>query len=280
MEILKDVNLYTYSTMRTNSIGAIMYIPENLDELKQALLCVDNNYYLLGAGSNVVFSSYVKKPIINLMRLNNELSFGSNGIIRVGCSVRIQKLINFGMEHCAGGIEYLYSLPASVGGVVFMNAGRGKIHHQQISDWIRSVCYLDLNDMVLKEMPINKNEWSYRCSPFQRMNAVIYSVDLVLNSCPKEQISTNIQDRINIVKINQEANKPSCGSVMHTCNKYIMYLFKGYRKGGAHFSNKTNNWITNDNNGTGDDVIKLIEAPLRIHRLFRLSCIPEIRIFR
>ena len=161
-----------------------------------------------------------------------------------------------------------------------MNAGRGKVHNQQISDWIESIDYLDLDDLTLRNMHIDPAKWSYRYSPFQKMNTVIYSVTFKMKSYPKEQIESRIQERIDSVKINQEGNNPSCGSVMHTCNKYIMFLFKGYRKGGAHYSKKVNNWISNDNNATGDDVIALIEKPLKVHRILGQVCIPEIRIYK
>lgn len=280
MIVEKDIDLYKYSTMRTHSIGAVMYTPENIDELKELVFKLQGNCYYLGGGSNVVFASRVERPIVNLMALNKNLNVNSDGTITAGCSVRIQKLINFGMEQGRGGFEYLYSLPASVGGIVFMNAGRGKVHNQQISDWIESIDYIDFDDLTIKKMHIEPDKWSYRYSPFQKMNAVIYSVTFKMNSYPKEQIESRIQERIDSVKINQEGNKPSCGSVMHTCNKYIMFLFKGYRKGGAHYSKKVNNWISNDNNATGDDVIALIEKPLKVHRLLGLACIPEIRIYK
>ena len=275
-----NVNLYGYSTMRTKSYGSVMYTPENIDELIEITTKLNGNYYILAAGSNIVFSSYVEKPIVNLMELNKELLSRGNGIIKVGCSVRIQKLINFGMENSLGGFEYLYSLPASVGGIVYMNAGRGKIHNQQISDWIDSVEYLDLDDMAIKILSIDPEKWSYRYSPFQAMNAIILSVNFKMEHSPKDQIKRKIEDRINTVKRNQEGNKPSCGSVMHTCNKFVMFLFKGYRKGGAHYSKKVNNWISNDKNATGDDVITLIEASEKMHRFLRLPCVPEIRIFK
>lgn len=275
-----NVNLYMYSTMRTKSYGSVMYTPENIEELRDIISQLKGNCYILAAGSNIVFGSYVEKPIVNLMELNKEMYFLNNGILKVGCSVRIQKLINYAMENSLGGFEYLYSLPASVGGVVYMNAGRGMIHNQQVSDWIDTIEYLDLDDMVIKEKTKVTEEWSYRCSPFQKMNAIILSVNFKMKHFPKEQIAAKIKDRIDKVKKDQEGNKPSCGSVMHTCNKYVMFLFKGYRKGGAHYSKKVNNWISNDKNATGDDVVKLIEAPQKIHRLFKLPCVPEIRIFK
>lgn len=279
MKIERNIDLFKYSTMRTHSIGAIMYTPENAQELQTLLEQVGENCCFLGCGSNVLFASYVDTPIVNLMELNNELTLNDDESVTSGCSVRIQRLINFGKEHALGGFEYLYSLPASVGGVVYMNAGRGRMHHQQISDWLESVEYLDLTDMQVKTMNVDKSLWTYRCSPFHQMKAVILAATVRMKKSSVEEVAAKIQKRKETVKISQEGNKPSCGSVFNKNNKYIMCLLRGKRIGGACYSKKTNNWISNDQNGTADDVIALIHKAQKLHRLFFQKCNLEIKIF-
>ena len=266
--------------MHTHSIAALMYKPHNVDELKEAINICNKKCYFLGAGSNVVFSSYVETPIVDLMNLNEELILNDDGSITAGCSVRIQKLINYAKDNALGGFEYLYSLPASVGGIVYMNAGRGKVYCQQISDWLVSVDYLDFSDMLVKKMKVDKSQWSYRCSPFHQMDAVILSATFNMEKFTVEEVNARIQERITHVKVNQEANKPSCGSVFNSANRYLMWLIRGKRIGGACFSKKNNNWISNDQNGTADDVIALIEYAKKWHKRLGLVCIPEIKIFK
>ena len=280
MRIDKELDLYKYSTMRTHSVGAMMYTPESLEELMSLMKELQGDCYFLGGGSNVVFASNVEKPIVNLMELNDKIYTNDDGTVTAGCSVRIQKLINFGKEHALGGFEYLYSLPASVGGIIYMNAGRGKIHCQQISDWLVSADYLDLNDLQVKVMVIDKSQWSYRCSPFHNMNAVILSATFKMRDSSINEVAAEIEKRKETVKASQEGNKPSCGSVFNKNNKYIMCLLRGKRIGGACFSKKTNNWICNDKNGSADDVIASIEFAKKWHKVLGLSCTTEIRIFK
>lgn len=280
MRIEKEIDLYKYSTMRTHSIGAVMYFPENIGDFNSLLQDLKDGLHLLGGGSNVVFASRVEKPIVNLMYLNNGLELNNDGSITAGCSVRIQQLITFGKEHGLGGFEYLYSLPASVGGIVYMNAGRGKIHNQQISDWLESVTYLDLTDMQVKRMTVDKAQWSYRCSPFHQMKTVILSATFRMKTSSVDEVTAEIKRRIDTVKASQEGNKPSCGSVFNKNNKYIMRLMRGKRIGGACYSKKTNNWISNDHNGSADDVIALIDFAKKWHNRLGLSCTTEIRIFK
>lgn len=280
MKEAKEIDLYKFSTMRTHSIGAVMYTPENVDELKSLMQKLHCDCYFLGGGSNVVFATKVEKPIVNLMELNDEIHKNDDGTVTAGCSVRIQKLINFGKEHALGGFEYLYSLPASVGGIVYMNAGRGKIHHQQISDWLESVTYLDLLDMQIKTINVDKTQWAYRCSPFHQMNAVILTATFRMKSSSIEEVAAQIQRRKDTVKASQEGNKPSCGSVFNKSNKYIMRFLRGKRIGGACYSKKTNNWISNDRNGSADDVIALIRYAKKLHRLLCQKCNLEIMILK
>ena len=280
MLIDEEIDLFKFSTMRTHSIASVMYTPESNEELIQAINECKGDCYFLGSGSNIVFDDRVEKPIINLMELNDTLSLNADGTVTAGCSVRIQKFINFGKDNAMGGFEYLYSLPACVGGIVYMNAGRGRVHHQQISDWLKSVEYLDLNDMQVKTMPVDKSQWTYRHSPFHEMKAVILSATFKMQKSSIEEVAARIQERKDIVKAHQEANKPSCGSVFSKENKYLMRLLRGKRIGGARFSMKTNNWISNDQNGTASDVIALMEWAQKWHKRLGLECVPEIRIFK
>ena len=161
-----------------------------------------------------------------------------------------------------------------------MNAGRGRMHHQQISDWLESVEYLDLTDLQVQTMLVDKSLWSYRCSPFHKMKAVILSATFRMQQSSVEEIAAKIQERKDTVKISQEGNKPSCGSVFNKNNKYIMRLLRGKRIGGACYSKKTNNWISNDQNGTADDVIALIDFAKKWHRLMLQKCKLEIKVFK
>lgn len=279
MKTEHNIVLYTYSTMRTHSIGTVMYTPESIDELEILAKQLHGDFHLLGGGSNVVFASRVETPIINLMELDKRLVLNPDGTVTAGCSVKIQQLIRFGCDNGLGGFEYLYSLPASVGGVVYMNAGRGKGCNQSISDWIESVEYFDSTDLKVKKMNMDKSQWTYRCSPFHKMNAVILSATFNMQHSTKEEVNSRIEQRKNIVKTTQEGNAPSCGSVFNWNNRFIMWLLRGKRIGGACYSRKTNNWISNDRGGTANDVIKLIRIAKIMHLLTFQKCSLEIKIF-
>lgn len=128
MKIYNEIDLYRYNTMKLHSIARIMYEPENVDELLaifRKLKKEGTAFYLLSAGSNIVFGARIERPIVYLMSFNTNMSFGEDGTLECGASVRIQSLLEKMKEFSLGGIEYLASVPSSVGGAVYMNAGLG-----------------------------------------------------------------------------------------------------------------------------------------------------------
>lgn len=279
MIIEKNRDLYFQNTMRLHSVADTVYYPESNNELIKLISNTESNYVLLAAGSNVLLPDHLSIPVISLMSLNDEIII-DGGVVIVGCSVRVQKLIRYLQEHNLGGIEYLYSVPASVGGLIYMNGGRGKSMNMAISDYLESVEYLDLNDLVIRTYIANRSDFSYRHSPFQDMNVIILSASFRFKSQEPDVTEQLIKDRLDYSKKHLSADKPSCGTAFCKGNKYVFRLLRGMRVGGAMFSKKTSNWISNVDNATYDDVCRLIKRAQIIHKLFFCSCQPEIRIIR
>lgn len=280
MRIEKNLDLYRYSTMRTRSTGAVMYTPESCEELLDLVKELHGNYYLLSAGSNTIFSESVEKPIINLMHVDESLSY-NDGVFTCGCSVRIQKLVQFAKEKGYGGIEYLYSLPASVGGIVYMNAGRGGGQRQSISDYLTEVTYLncDTNEICIEG--IDKSKFGHHISPYQSLNCVILSCKLRLKRQSPEETDSLIKDRLELCKNLQDTSKPNCGSAFSKGNKYIFKLFQllGMKSGSAMFSKKTSDWIINTGGATATDIKKLVNKMAKAHKLIGADYKVEYKFF-
>lgn len=267
--------------MRLHSVCETMYVPhglEDLCEILNGLVIEDKDFHLVSAGSNIVFAEKVVTPLINLMELDDSIIYLGDNRVKVGCSVRIQKLINQNKEYKLGGIEYLYSVPTSVGGATYMNAGRGKNNGSAISDYIESVEYLDINDMRVKSLH-GKNGYTYRHSPFQDMNVVILNTTFRFRDQSAEVTENLISERLAYSKKYLSADKPSCGTVFCQCNSFVMRLLRGKGYGGAMYSKKTSDWISNIGNASASDIKKLIEVAMRIHKFLHLECKLEIRFY-
>ena len=279
MRIEKRIDLYKLNTMHLHSMAEVAYYPETNEDLRELISQFGSHFILLAAGSNLLLPAHLSIPVISLMSLNNEMEI-DGGKVRVGCSVRVQQLIRFLQKHHLGGIEYLYSVPASVGGLVYMNGGRGKSMNMAISDYLDSVEYLDLDDMTVKTYDVSLLDFTYRHSPFQDMNVIILSACFNFISQSPEITETKIKERLDYSKKHLSGDKPSCGSVFKNGNRIVYRLLRGMKVGGAMFSKKTSNWISNVDDASYDDVCKLIKRAQLLHKLFFSSCQLEIKIIK
>ena len=280
MKVERSIDLYSQNTMRLHSIADIVCYPESANDLRELLEQYKTDCLILAAGSNVILPERLHRPVISLMSLNESLEILDDGRVHVGCSVRVQKLIRFLQDRSQGGIEYLYSVPASIGGLVYMNGGRGKKYNMSIADYLDEVEYLDLDDMTTKTIRVRRADFTYRHSPFQNMNAIIVSACFRFKAQDAKETESLIKERLAFSKQYLSADKPSCGSVYKKGNKLIFRLLKGMRAGGAMFSRKTANWISNMGDASYEDVCKLNRRGQALHRLFLCQCEPEVKIVK
>lgn len=282
MKILENTDLYRFSTMRLHSIGSKVIIPESIDELVSLVDDMKSRnepFHIVLAGSNIVFEEHVETPIVYLMKLDNTIEVSSSGEVVCGCSVRIQTLIRKLKENSLGGLEYLYAAPTSIGGAVYMNAGRGKKYNQSISDYLTQVDYLDWETGDIKSLYPNEESFSYRYSIFQDIKGIILKAYFKFEAQDPVLTQQLIQERLEHSKRYLDTSKPSGGSVFCKVNPILIKLVKGMRCGGAMFSKKTPNWISNVDNASASDILKLINRVKFIHKLFFLKCKTEIRFF-
>lgn len=282
MEVFKDFDLYGVSTMRTHSIAKDFYVPESVEEFIEIVRNFRKKgikYFIVAGGSNVVFANHVETPIISLKKVNEELST-QDGITVAGCSLRVQKLIKHLQSEGRGGIEYLYSLPAYVGGCIYMNAGRGRSFNVSTSDYLESVTVYSPSEDKIVTLKVHHEEFGYRSSPFQGKDLVILSGSFRVPEQNPEETQRKIEERLERSKKYLSADKPSCGSVYKKGNRILFRLMKGMKVGDASFSPKTPNWISNNGNATGDDVIKLINKGVKFHRVALQKCEPEIIVVK
>ncbi len=242
-----------------------------------------SNYMLLPA---IVFIDDLldkysfKMLILFILTLIIILSVGSNGKYYIGASVRLQKLIDHTNNDGYGGIEYLYSVPALVGGAVAMNAGRGKTHNLSISDYIIDVHVYDCNERKQKVLKKEECNFSYRDSIFKKNNKmIVLGANFCFDSIDKEEAKKRKRERIELVKKVQDNSGYNFGSVFNEHNKYLMQLVRfvhpGY-KGGMAFSRKTSNWLINQGEGTYDQSCRLINKVVKIHRILGMRISLEV----
>ena len=256
MQTYKNYPLKKISTIGLGGTCREFYCPENTEELtniihNSAVLCVGN-------GSNVCFvTDYYNGIILSLKKMSKYLSHDDE---HISCSSNVSctKLARYLYNHQISGFEFLYGIPGTIGGAVFMNAGA---FEKEILDSIYSIDLLDINGRL--QTIFNKDiQYTYRNSGIDP-RAVIVSIKL---NNPKIKFDSSIINNLNYKrKITQPVNQLSCGCIFkNPANDFASRLIesanlKGKRIGGIYVSKKHSNYFINDGTGTYRDFLDLLD---------------------
>lgn len=272
-------DLYSHNTMRLHCVADTVLFPENKGELIEAVRQQTGPYFILASGSNVILPAKLHKTVILLSEMEDDISISGN-MVECSASVRIQKLIRTMQSSNLGGMEYLFSVPCTVGGAVYMNAGRAEFFHQSIADFVVSAECFDPETGNIVTLSKDDCKFAHRHSVFCGNGMIILKVILKMDSVPAEQVESAIRGRIAHVSDTQNVTKPSAGSVFKYCNPDVMSRMMGIRVGGACWSVKTQNWISNDKNAKNWHVMALIRIAQIAHKLRGKTCCREVIIVR
>jgi len=259
---LKNVSLKKYNTYKLNCTAKEFYIPNDKEELLQILKYIKENnlkYKIIGGGSNIIFAEEVYDGVIIKLDNFNNLEIGDN-YITVGSGYNVIKLVNLLANNNIGGLDFASGIPGTVGGMIYNNAGA---YGEEIGPHVIEITVINPN---LELEIIKKYSYGYRTSFFkENNNYIILEVKLKITPGNKEEILEIIKERKNKRIESQPLNYPSAGSVFRNpegnfAGKLIEDIgFKGKKIGGAKVSEKHANFIVNENDATGKDIISLID---------------------
>ena len=214
---------------------------------------------IIGNGSNTLVTDKGIRGITVKLYFD-EIEFKDDRLI-VGSGVLLPKLAMVAYENGLSGLEFACGIPGTVGGGVFMNSGA---YSMQISDTIVETTFIDEN-LNIKTINNDEQEFSYRKSIFQKKNWIIISTKLHLEKGNKEEIKKKMDEYSLSRKEKQPLNMPSAGSVFKRGENYIAAKLidesglKGYSIGGAEVSTKHAGFIVNAGNATAEDVLMLVD---------------------
>lgn len=284
MKRLTNEPMARHTTFRIGGGVEELLIPESEEELIAIFRQCANGkapFRVLGNGSNVlVGDAGLKGCVIDNSRACTRLEV-SQGLVYAGASVKLQQFIRACVKNDLSAPEYLFSVPATIGGAIFMNAGRGRSYNQQISDFLESVRVYDARKDEVFVLPREDCGFQYRYSVFHgRRDWLILGGGF--RPAPQERSvgEARIRERMRFVKDSQDYNHPTAGSIFKAGEHRIFERAKGWRWGGAEYSGKTTNWINNTNNARARDIEKLIWFVQLLHFMKFRRAVREIEIWK
>ena len=267
-EVERDGPLSTMTTLRIGGPARYVVYPDSmvaLDALMRLLKKDSIPYKVIGKGSNLLCSDNVfEGVVIRLDKFDDFYFLGNDLIAQAGCS--IIALSYQAMKQGLSGLEFASGIPASVGGVTFMNAGAYK---RSMSDVIDSVFVY--RDEKFEWMRNEECEFTYRHSIFHsHPDWLIIAVRIHLETAPVTEIRDLMESRRKRRMDSQPLDKPSAGSVFQNPEEMPAWQlidgigYRGYRIGGAMVSEKHVNFIVNEDHATAQDFLTLVNQIKRL----------------
>ena len=259
----EETSLKNYNTYRLNTIAKFIVFPKNVEELKEIIKYLkDNNikYYLLGNGSNIIFSmDYYDGVIIKLDNLN-KITY-KNNLVTAEAGCLLIKLSMDTIEKGYTGMEFSTGIPGCVGASVAMNAGA---YNSDLATIIKEVTVLTPENKIIT-MKKEELEFEYRDSFLKKNKGyIVLSATFELEKGNIEEMKQIVSERKKKRITSQPLDMPNAGSVFRNpIDNYAGSLIekanlKGYNINGAEISKKHANFIVNTGNATGKDIISLI----------------------
>ena len=248
MKKYENYDLKNNTTSKISSVAKVVYIPESKEEFVDLLKTFDSMPVIIGGGSNVLLSSHgVDTPVILTTNLRDITI--NNNTIKAQCGVKTGVLSKTAADNNLSGMEFLFVIPATVGGVVKMNSSA---HSQSIKDIIISAEVFDIGQKKVLTLSNDELELSYRTSILQKKPLVLLEAVFNLEKQNRELIDKRMQENLDYRKEKQPAlTEPNFGSTFRNpqgaaVGKMIEELgLKGTVEGGAKISEIHGNFIVN-----------------------------------
>lgn len=282
-ELREQEPMSRHTSWKTGGNADYFYIAADKDDLSDFMtsLPADMPVTWVGLGSNLlVRDSGISGVVISVVGVINELEHINDIELKIGAGVTCAKAARFAAKQGLKGIEFLASIPGSIGGALAMNAGA---YGGDTWRYVKSVETInrsgelktynrDQFDIGYRSVSLADDEWFVNCT-------------LALDVSSKEDIEEKIKQMLSQRAEAQPLGQHSCGSVFRNPeNDFAARLIescglKGKQLGGALVSEKHANFIINTGNATSLDIERLIElVQSTVFEKCAVKLIPEVRV--
>ena len=261
-----DYNIKKLNWFNIGGNTRLFFKPETLQDLIGFLkLCKDEeNFFVIGAGSNVLFKDDIFEGIVIKLSKNfSRISLLNENTIIAGSGALDKSLCEFALENSVSGFEFLSCIPGTIGGGIRMNSG---CFGSEFKDILISVQAVNRLGEVLT-IPAKDINFNYRSCNLPK-DLIFLSATFEGNNEKKEKI----KEKINNFKTKKEKAQPTKiktgGSTFKNpikqTDKKVWEIIKesvpdNTQFGDAVISDKHANFFINKGNASYKDMKKLID---------------------
>ncbi len=265
MSIKENEPMSKHLTFRIGGPAKFYVEVKTVEELKEALvLAKEKNlpWFVLGGGSNTLCSDKGFDGVVIQMANREVVVEGDRLTAQAGA---ISVAVSRSAESASlSGLEWMVSLPGTIGGAVRGNAG---CFGSETKDALESVRVLR-DDQVVELMNVDC-AFAYRESAFKHNSDVVIDATFKLTVADKAAIKSKMAEVLSKRKSTQPTASGTAGcafknplvdGALASSGKIIDELgLKGTKIGGISISEVHGNFLLNDGTATADDVLQLID---------------------
>ena len=263
----ENAPLSGYTSARIGGPADVLIFVRSADELAQAaqkLWEMDVPFVLLGGGSNVLVSDRGVRGVViaNRARLVKFNSQSEPPSLQAESGTTLNDIAQRAARLGLTGLEWAATVPGSLGGAVFGNAGAFD------GDMAGNLISVDLlhRQHGRQNWPVENMEYGYRTSLLKREHppVLILSAELLLGHGDRQAIQGKMEQYSTLRRANQPPGA-SMGSMFKnpagdTAGRLIEAAgLKGKRIGNATISTQHANFFINENATKAADMYKLIK---------------------
>jgi UDP-N-acetylmuramate dehydrogenase len=285
--ILRDEPMSLHTTFKAGGPAELFFIPRDKEDLTAALRGARNAgipVFILGGGANILVSDRGFRGLVADLSSFNAVRI-EGALLSAGAGLPVSTASERAAEAGLGGLDFIYSMPGSVGGAVWMNA---RCYESSVADVLESVLFLDdeLNPRTLKRGgPLFVSDFGYKKSPFQGRSWIIIETVFRLRHEDKAAIKERME-RVRLDRTNKgHFIAPCAGSVFknnrdfgHPSGVLIDRLgLRGFSLGEARISPLHGNIIINTGNASASDIKQLMDLMQeRVRTEYGFNLEPEV----
>jgi UDP-N-acetylmuramate dehydrogenase len=264
-QVKENASLAPYTSARIGGPADVLITAESADEMARIIKLLwklDLDFIMLGGGSNVLVSDKGVRGVVVLNRAKGVRFHNGDGhSVTAESGVVFSNLANRCASRGFGGLEWAATVPGTIGGAVYGNAGAFG------GDMAGNLVWAELlTEDGREKFTADQLGYGYRTSILKRgeLDAVVLCAELRLTDSTKEEVTVKIEQ----FGAHRKATQPpgaSMGSMFKNPNgDYAGRLIdasglKGTRIGNAEISPLHGNFFVNHANTKADDIFALIQ---------------------
>ena len=264
-KLQENISLARYTSARIGGLADFFITANSADELAEIISTLwelDAPYLLLGGGSNLLISDDGFQGVVVLNKAK-EIRFNDDENPRVWAEsgAMMSRLANLATSRALSGLEWAVTIPGTVGGAVYGNAGAFGSDIASVLSQVEMLTQRGRATWSVSDM-----EYAYRSSTLKRDagRSIVLSAQFKLKKGEQAQIQERMRSFIQKRK-NTQPPGASMGSIFkNPIGDYAGRLIeeaglKGTHIGNAEISEIHANFFVNHGETKASDVIALIE---------------------